>query len=433
MKTNTDNIFEDFLSIIELTKSQKEDAKTKYTGVCKKLHSFYYPDIEYNGSTKLLFGSYRKKTNIKPPADVDVIFKIQQSVFDKFNSYRSNGQSQLLQEIRNILSEKYTTVDEIKGWGRIVLIKFQDSKHNIELLPGLEQVDGTFLIPNTENGGIWERFNPKENVNNINDSNKRTAGKTKALIKLVKQWKQSCTVGYLSYELELKVVDFYNQSQELNNEYRLDLALFFQFLQRIETETERISHITTALKRLENANSLIDKNKVDDAILEWKKVFGDRFPSFESTQKQLFIGTTLFPVIGNSDHCQPLIWSYDEKFKVTLSAKLFAPDKETFYKDLKSDDSPVPKNKWWIGFKANTNCKEDYELYWQVVNTGTEAESNLRGKIFPDENDEIDDIHWETTEYYGKHWVECFIVRSGICVGRSGRFFVNISNNEKNI
>jgi len=63
-----------FYENIKLTSAQREDAKTKYTGVCKKLHDHYYSDAEYDGSTKLLIGSYGKQTHIRPARDVDVIF-----------------------------------------------------------------------------------------------------------------------------------------------------------------------------------------------------------------------------------------------------------------------------------------------------------------------------------------------------------------------
>ena len=39
-------------------------------------------------------------------------------------------------------------------------------------------------------------------------------------------------------------------------------------------------------------------------------------------------------------------------------------------------------------------------------------------------------VHWEKSLYTGKHWIECFIVKDGICVARSGRFYVNIYNPE---
>jgi len=54
------NQFEKFYKNIKLTSTQTKDARKKYSGVCKKLHDHYYPDIEYSGKTKLLIGSYGK-------------------------------------------------------------------------------------------------------------------------------------------------------------------------------------------------------------------------------------------------------------------------------------------------------------------------------------------------------------------------------------
>lgn len=76
-----------------------------------------------------------------------------------------------------------------------------------------------------------------------------------------------------------------------------------------------------------------------------------------------------------------------------------------------------------LRFEAKTKVREPYEVYWQVVNTGTEAESRgqLRGSIFQGGL-----VQKEDTEYTGFHWVECFIVKDGILVARSGEFVVNI-------
>ncbi len=58
--------FEKFYKNIKLTSAQTEDAEKKYSGVCKKLHTYYYPDAEYSGKTKLLIGSYGKKPILNP-------------------------------------------------------------------------------------------------------------------------------------------------------------------------------------------------------------------------------------------------------------------------------------------------------------------------------------------------------------------------------
>lgn len=182
--------FEQFYENIKLTPLQREDAKRKYNGVCKKLHDYYYTDIEYIGNTKLLIGSYGKHTNIRPPRDVDILFIMPDDKFKQYDDNESNGQSQLLQDIKNILSEKYTTTDKIKGWGKVVLIQFSDGTHNVELLPAWEQDDGKFVIPNSGRGGFWEIWDPKSEIQIINDSDKQTEGKTRSLIRMIKKWSE---------------------------------------------------------------------------------------------------------------------------------------------------------------------------------------------------------------------------------------------------
>ena len=97
----------------------------------------------------------------------------------------------MLQEVRGILKEKYTTTDKIKAWGKVVLINFSDGHHNVELLPALELDDKTFKIPNSENGGSWEIFNPREELEKFKISNENTHGLTRNLIKMMKSWAQT--------------------------------------------------------------------------------------------------------------------------------------------------------------------------------------------------------------------------------------------------
>jgi hypothetical protein len=189
-----------------LTSNQLEDAKTKYDGVCSKLHDHYYT-TQYNGSTKLLIGSYGKKTNIRPARDIDVVFMMPPDKYDQYDDNQSNGQSQLLQDIKVILEEKYPDTP-IKAFGKVVVIEFADTQHQVELLPAWEHEDGTFTIPNSENGGSWEQWDPRSEIKKIKDSEEKT-GRTRSLIRMVKKWTENCTVKIKSYQIEDKVVDYF--------------------------------------------------------------------------------------------------------------------------------------------------------------------------------------------------------------------------------
>lgn len=284
--------FSKFCENIKLTSQQREDAKTKYKGVCKKLHDTYY-DKDYDGSTKYLFGSYKTKTNVRPLTenqDVDVLFKIPQETFDKFDEYESNGQSALLQEVRNVLKEKYTTTDKINGWGKVVLVQFAGGSHNIEVLPALEQEDGTFLIPNSENDGSWDSFDPRKQVKEFNTSNETTNKLTAELGRMLKTWVKntsSLKKKYKSYQLINDIIAFLKTEFEDGasyEDYHEVIKNFFDWLKRNCDESCK-SYVETAYNRAVKAIEFMDANKPKEASEEWIKIFGSEFPKVKENPK----------------------------------------------------------------------------------------------------------------------------------------------------
>lgn len=279
--------FLDFINEITLTHCQCEDAQTKYTGVCQKLYSHYY-NGEYDDGKKYLFGSYKTKTNVRPlteDQDVDVLFKIPQSTYDKFDKYESNGQAALLQEVRNILKEKYTITDTIKAWGKVVLVQFQENHHNVELLPALEQDDGAFLIPNSENGGSWETFDPRAEVERFQTSNESTNGLTRELAKMLKTWAHNTTsMSYKSCKRLDDVItfidEFYPQGKETTSYAKIVFDFFDYMSSRCGDDIK--SYINTALSHARKALEYDSNEKPVEASEQWRTIFGDKFPKVQS-------------------------------------------------------------------------------------------------------------------------------------------------------
>ena len=279
--------FLDFINEITLTHCQCEDAQTKYTGVCQKLYSHYY-NGEYDDGKKYLFGSYKTKTNVRPlteDQDVDVLFKIPQSTYDKFDKYESNGQAALLQEVRNTLKEKYTTTDTIKAWGKVVLVQFQENHHNVELLPALEQDNGAFLIPNSENGGSWETFDPRAEVERFQTSNESTNGLTRELAKMLKTWAHNTTsMSYKSCKRLDDVItfldEFYPQGKETTSYAKIVFDFFDYMSSRCGDDIK--SYINTALSHARKALEYDSNEKPVEASEQWRTIFGDKFPKVQS-------------------------------------------------------------------------------------------------------------------------------------------------------
>ena len=279
MKT-VEDYFKSFLSEIQLTPTQRADSKTKYQGVINCLSNHFYKRARQDND-QFLFGSYKTKTNIRPldnGSDVDVLFKISE---DCYNRYKNNP-SGLLQEIRNALKDTYTTTDEIKAWGKVVLVKFSNGHHNVELLPALENTEGTFKIPNTKNGGSWENFNPRDQVNAFYDSKDHKL--VREIAQMTKCWvRNTTTMTYKSFQIMSDVIDFVNTNYPNGKDDTDYDTIMFEFFSYLKNKTYRShisiisSHIDTAKARAVKAIEYRNNGKYIEATQEWQKIFGSMF------------------------------------------------------------------------------------------------------------------------------------------------------------
>lgn len=67
-------------------------------------------------------------------------------------------------------------------------------------------------------------------------------------------------------------------------------------------------------------------------------------------------------------------------------------------------------------FIQECNVPKPYNIYWKIRNTGIEAykKNMLRGEIIEGSSTRI-----ERTSFNGDHYVECYIVKNGVCVARN--------------
>lgn len=425
MYLNIQKQFEKFYENIILTNAQQEDATTKYSGVCKKLHDHYYPNSEYSGNDKILIGSYGKQTQIRPARDIDVLYILPSDKFDQYNGYESNGQAQLLQDLKNILKAKYPNTI-IKASEKVVIIEFADTNHNVELLPGWENTDKTFTIPNSKSGGSWEEWDVRAEIQEVLDSDAKT-GKTRTLIRMVKKWPENCNVKVKSFEIEQMVIGFFEDDLHSSEDYPDLVRKFFNYFNENNEDDDVASYLETAVNRAAKACDYENEGKLEDAVDEWAKIFGDDFPASptEDISKSLSISQAT-PALADYSHHEALRWPYRRACRVSIDAYVYTPGDRQVAKKLGGLDSNgrnLSPNKLNLKYIASTNAQGVYQVYWQVVNTGFAARQRggLRGSIFSGHL-----TQWEKTLYPGKHWIECFIVQNNQCIARSGPFYVNI-------
>lgn len=283
--------FDRFLSNIQLTQAQVDDAITKHTGVRKTLHAAYYSNA-YTGSTSLLVGSYGKNTAVRPPSDIDILFKMPPNSFDRYNSASYNGQSQLLQDIKNVLLKSYGDTD-MRGDGQVVAVRF--TSFAVEVAPAFEKQYGDYYVPDTHNGGSWKTSSPNAEMKKISDSNTRNQGNTIRLIKMLKIWKYACSVPIKSLALELMAIEFlssWTNYDKGSTYYDWMIRDFFSYMLTkvrgsiiIPGTSEFLyygndwqSRVESALERAKKACEYETQDAYDSlATAEWKKIFSDFF------------------------------------------------------------------------------------------------------------------------------------------------------------
>ena len=78
-----------------------------------------------------------------------------------------------------------------------------------------------------------------------------------------------------------------------------------------------------------------------------------------------------------------------------------------------------------LEFTATTDAPHPYIVGWQVENTGEEAgkDNGLDGGFeFSSDPKNNKFYRMESTLYHGKHCIEAFVIKNGVCVARSGDF-----------
>lgn len=154
---------------------------TRYKTITKVCNSeFWNSDSDTEHS--LYVGSYGRNTAINT-SDLDVLFELPESEFERFTSLNGNGPSRLLQAVKNALLNRYPNTS-IHGDGQVVVIKFSDGMR-FEILPAFKHMsgygayriwDGRYIYPDSNMGGNWLTTNPKAEQEAISEKNKSSNG-----------------------------------------------------------------------------------------------------------------------------------------------------------------------------------------------------------------------------------------------------------------
>ena len=279
--------FQEFLSNITLTDDQLEDGRTKIKGIVKSLNRHYW-GIESDSTNYRLVGSWGKRTRVRPPRDIDIMFFLPAAVHQRFSERVGNSQSQLLQEVKDALSVTYSTT-RMRGDGQVVVVPFNSFR--VEVVPAFELQNGQTLICDTNNGGQYKTSDPIAEIKAFDTASQLSNGNTRDLVRMLKCWQTECSVPLKSFQLELLAMEFTEKWEYKGNDrfwYDWMVRDFFRFLQGkangfvFQPGTyELISLGNDWLPKAERAYKVAldaceyEKTNIDIlAQMYWKEIFG---------------------------------------------------------------------------------------------------------------------------------------------------------------
>jgi hypothetical protein len=199
--------FRAFLANLAITPPQREDGTTKQAGVRACLNRHYYGTPSETANS-FLIGSWGKGTQVRPSRDIDILFLLPGTVWQSYQQRGGNKQSQLLQEVKEILAATYSQTT-MRGDGQVISIPFNTMP--VELSPGFRCQDGSIIICDTNDGGRYKTSTAEAEESELNNSDRRWNGNTRALAQMLKQWQREHNVPMKSFVIERMALHFLDQ------------------------------------------------------------------------------------------------------------------------------------------------------------------------------------------------------------------------------
>ena len=285
--------FSTFCSNIQV--QNRETISRRYRAITKRLNTDFW-DTSSETSHSLYVGSYGRRTAIDGTSDVDMIFRLPLSVYQQYNSYTDNGQSALLQAVRNAVKKTYSVTD-IGADGQVILVPFSDGI-TFELVPAFVNKDDSYTYPDSNGGGRWKVTNPKPEIEAIRTRNEACNSNLIPLCRMMRSWKNKWNApmggllidtlayqfiiawsyrdkSYFYYDYMCRDFFDYMAGQDINQEYWKAPGSgqrVYGGKSQFQYKAKRCYNIALEAIQYENAK------REWSAKQKWREIFGTSFP-----------------------------------------------------------------------------------------------------------------------------------------------------------
>ena len=423
---STSTIFREFLGNLRIT--NHATIEDRYTEITRSLNK-YFRDLD-STSNNLQVGSYGRWTAIEGVSDLDMLYIMPDSAWETYN--KDGGQSALLSDARDAILKRYPatkiTVDRL-----VVCVTFQN--FNVEVQPVFRQGDGSFVYPDTYNGGAWKITKPKDEIEATKTVDDDQNGNLRRLCKMLRAWKNKHGIGIGGLLIDTLAHKFLTSTDAYANasfgSYDCMVRDFFEYAKNLPQQERYAAlgsrqHVKVkqkfqkpAKRAYELCVKAIEAQGKEYEGDRWKKVFGRSFPSTRTTMRGAMESLGSAYRFRNTEQFIEDLYPVDIRYPLSVDCDVEQDGfRERLLSELIQLGLPLRARKT-LKFRVTHNgVPRPYSMKWKVLNTGDEAERRdcIRGNIVSDSGHESIQ---ESTNFKGEHMVECYIIKDGVVVARS--------------
>lgn len=156
----------------------------------------------------LMAGSIGRNTAVSGVSDVDIIFDLPCDVKKRMDGHEGNGKSDLLQEVKKIIKERYPNTT-VRGDGQVVSVQF--TKYTVEVVPGFRNSDDSFDYPDSNDGGKWRKTNPIPEQEKAEEIDASANGNFVRLCNILRVWKNNVGFHFGGLLIDTLVCNYFEQ------------------------------------------------------------------------------------------------------------------------------------------------------------------------------------------------------------------------------
>lgn len=286
--------FKTFCSNLRMKSTVVSDVQYRYKRITKQLNSDFR-GLNSDTAYGLYVGSYGRGTAIHV-SDIDMIIELPYSVYEQYNNHTGNGQSALLQAVRDSIKNTYSTT-HISGDGQVVQLNFQDGIC-YEIVPGFINKDNeSFTYPDTNNGGSWKVTKPRAEISEIKRGDDLWNNNLRRLCRMARAWKDQWNVpiggllidtlaynfmkqweyrdkSYVYYDWMSRDFFEYLKNQDSNKQYWLAVGSNQYVYRKGAFEYKALRCYNISLEAIEHESN----GRSWSAKQKWREIYGTKFP-----------------------------------------------------------------------------------------------------------------------------------------------------------